>query len=101
MNNWKQHLTLKNVLIALVVCYFIFSDAQRTFMNTGADPKTIEFEKYMIETNAKIRSMERADSIHVQNVIDYAKQIIKNENAVDSLDDDGVDALFDILTNGG
>jgi len=100
-NNFKDLFTPKNVFIVLVVAYFIILNERKMYVNTGPDPATIEFQKYMIETNARIHSMERADSVHLQNVIDYAKQIIKNNGDVDGYDVDQLDSAFATLTNGG
>lgn len=70
-------------------------------INTGQNPETLEFKNELIEMRTKIESMERADSIHVQNIIDYAKRIIENNSIVDHYDVDQLDSAFAALTNGG
>jgi len=71
------------------------------YINTGPDPTTIQFEKDLAEMRTELRSIERADSLHLQNIIDYAKQIIENNIGVDHYDDIQLDSAFAVLTNGG
>lgn len=78
--------------------YFVIYSERKLYVNTGPDPATIQFQNDFAAMKSKVEALEKADSIQVEKIKDYAKIIIENNNVVDGYTNEQLDSAFAALT---